>query len=518
LKLSELISGLPLRVAESPNPGGRTIDPHIDSLHIRAQNVQPGGLFVAVRGFAADGHDFVETALERGAAAVAAQRKLDLPGDIPLVLSENSRATLSALADRFYGHPSEAMTVIGITGTNGKTTTSYLIESILLAAGYSVGVIGTVNYRYAGQVYDNPVTTPESLDLQRILAQMRDRAVTHVVLEVSSHALDLHRVDHCRFDAGVFINFSQDHLDYHQTMTSYWACKKKLFTELLPQGPKSSAAVAVINTDDPKGAELSRQTDLRVLKVGIAPASDIRPQLRGMDLAGIRGKIHTPVGVLEIRSPLVGRHNRENILCAVGAAVALELPPQSIQRGIAAAARIPGRLEPVSDQADNRVYVDYAHTPDALENVIVSLRAVTQGKLICVFGCGGDRDRGKRPLMGRIAAGRCELAVVTSDNPRTEPPMQIIEQVLAGVLQVTQRQYQVAELLGGFSQNGYLVEPDRRRAIGWAIRAAGPDDVVLIAGKGHETYQILKEGTVHFDDREEARRALAEIERLENAP
>lgn len=512
MKLSELISGLPLRVADSNNPGGNRIDPHIDSLHIRAQNVQPGGMFVAIRGFAADGHDFVETALQKGAAAVAAQREVELPAGIPLVLSENSRAALSALADRFYGRPSEHLTVIGITGTNGKTTTSYLIESILREAGYPVGVIGTVNYRYAGQVFENPVTTPESLDLQRILAQMHANAVSHVVLEVSSHALDLHRVDHCRFDVGVYINFSQDHLDYHGTMTAYWASKKKLFTQLLPRGPKAARAVAVVNTDDPKGAELMRQKNLRRIAVGVADTNAIRPELRGQDLSGIYGKIHTPAGTLEIHSPLVGRHNRENILCAVGAAVALDVPLESIRQGIAALSRIPGRLEPVSDRADNHVYVDYAHTPDALENVIVSLRAVSKARLICVFGCGGDRDRKKRPLMGQIAADRCDLAVVTSDNPRTEPPGEIIEEVLAGVRNVTRRQYRAEELHSGFSQKGYLVEPDRRRAIRFALRAAGPGDVVLIAGKGHETYQILREGTVHFDDREEARRELADIE------
>jgi len=512
LKLSELIAELPLRVAPALNPGGSRVDPQVESLHIRAQNMQPGGLFIAIRGFAADGHDFVQTALERGAVAVVAQRELDLPADIPLVLTQNSRVALSALADRFFGHPSEAMTVIGITGTNGKTTTSYLIESILREAGCTVGVIGTVNYRYAGQVFDNPVTTPESLDLQRILAQMRDAGVTHVVMEVSSHALDLHRVDHCGFDVGLFMNFSQDHLDYHKTMESYWASKKKLFTELLPRGPKASRAAAVVNTDDARGKELLQCKDLRLISVGLDESNAIRPEFRGQDLSGISGKIHTPAGVVEIRSPLVGRHNRENILCAVGAAIAMDLPLESVKRGIAMTTRIPGRLEPVTDRPGANIYVDYAHTPDALENVVISLRAVTRGKLICVFGCGGDRDRGKRPLMGRIAAGRCDLAVVTSDNPRSEPPMQIIEQVLTGVLQATRRQYRAAELTDGFSENGYLVEPDRRRAIRAAIRAAGPEDVVLIAGKGHETYQILKDGTVHFDDREEARRALAQIE------
>lgn len=512
MKLSELIAGLPLRAVMPQNPGRATADPQIDSLHIRAQNVQPGGLFVAVRGFVADGHDFIDTALQNGAVAVAAERELPLPPGIALVLTEDSRAALSALAARFYGDPSQALTVIGITGTNGKTTTSYLIESILREAGASVGVIGTVNYRYAGQEFDNAVTTPESLDLQRILAGMRAAKVTHVVLEVSSHALDLHRVDHCRFDVGVFTNLSQDHLDYHKSMAAYWASKKRLFTELLPRGPKAARAVAVVNTDDPKGAALTEQKNLRWLTVGTGSANDVRPELRRQDLSGFRGRIHTPLGTLELQSPLVGRHNRENILCAVGAAVALEVPRESIARGIAAATRIPGRLEPVTAGTDNRVYVDYAHTPDALENVILSLRSVSRGRLVCVFGCGGDRDREKRPLMGRIAAGLCDLAVVTSDNPRSEPPLQIIEQVLAGVLEVTSRQYRAEELPGGFSQPGYLVEPDRRRAIRTAIRAAGTEDVVLIAGKGHETYQILEDGKVHFDDREEARRALGEIE------
>jgi UDP-N-acetylmuramyl-tripeptide synthetase len=252
--------------------------------------------------------------------------------------------------------------------------------------------------------------------------------------------------------------------------------------------------------------------NLRRISVGIGPANDVRPERQQQDLSGFQGRLHTPLGPLTLRSPLVGHHNRENILCAVGAAVALELPLDSIRRGIERTSRIPGRLEPVSDRPDNNVYVDYAHTPDALENVVNSLRSVLTGKLICVFGCGGDRDRGKRPLMGRIAAGSCDLAVVTSDNPRSEPPMQIIEQVLAGVLEVAGRQYRPEELDGGVPQSGYVVEPDRRRAIALAIRAARPKDVVLIAGKGHETYQILKDRTIHFDDREEARRVLSEID------
>jgi UDP-N-acetylmuramoyl-L-alanyl-D-glutamate--2,6-diaminopimelate ligase len=486
-------------------------DPDIASLHSRAQNVKPGGLFVAIQGFAADGHDYIDQALENGAVAVVAQKPVRLTSGVALIEVEDTRKALAALAASFYGHPSEKLVVVGITGTNGKTTTSYLIERILLQAGYAPGVIGTVNYRYAGETYDNPVTTPESLDLQRILSRMLAAGVTHVILEVSSHALDLHRVDACWMDVGVFTNISQDHLDYHQDMENYWRCKKSLFTDILRSGPKQKHAAAVINRNDPKGEELVRIADLKKITVGDAQDNTVRSDISQQDLSGIAGRIDTPAGSFDFRSSLVGRYNCENILCAAGVAVALDVSPATIKDGIEDAAVIPGRLEPIPNQGRRFVYVDYAHTPDALRNVLAALTAIAVRRVLCVFGCGGDRDRGKRPQMGKIAAQMCDLAIVTSDNPRSEPPLVIIDQILLGTRQVCRKEYSAAELGNGTPEKGYTVEPDRRKAIRLAIAASRPGDTVLIAGKGHETYQILGGRTIAFDDRTVAAQALADV-------
>ncbi|MFZ0134201.1 MAG: UDP-N-acetylmuramoyl-L-alanyl-D-glutamate--2,6-diaminopimelate ligase [Desulfobacterales bacterium] len=486
-------------------------DPDITSLHSRAQNVKPGGLFVAIEGFAADGHDFIDQALANGAVAVITQKPVNHPVAAPLIQVENSRKALAALAANFYGHPSGKLVVVGITGTNGKTTTSYLIERILLAAGFRPGVIGTVNYRFAGQVFDNSVTTPESLDLQRILDRMLAAGVTHVILEISSHALDLHRVDGCWLDVGVFTNLSQDHLDYHKDMEAYWGCKKKMFTEHLRSGPKRESAAAVVNINDPRGRELARIAGLKIVTVGDAPQNSVHADFSRLDLSGITGRIDLPAAAVDFRSALVGRYNGENILCAAGAALALGIPPAAIKAGIENTAVIPGRLEPVGNQGERFVYVDYAHTPEALRNVLTALTAIAERRLVCVFGCGGDRDRGKRPQMGQIAAQMCDLTVVTSDNPRSEPPLAIIDQVLAGTRQVPIREYRAAELGNGTPEKGYVVEPDRRKAIALAIAASGPGDTVLIAGKGHETYQVLGGENIAFDDRIVAAQALAEL-------
>ena len=518
MKLTRLIGDIPIsrvngHLALRRDDADRFLrpDPDITSLHARAQNVKPGGLFVAIQGFAADGHDYIDQALENGAVAVVAQKPSKLSSSAPLIEVEDTRRALAALAASFYDHPSEKLVVVGITGTNGKTTTSYLIERILLQAGYAPGVIGTVNYRYDGETYDNPVTTPESLDLQRILSRMLAAGVTHVILEVSSHALDLHRVDSCWMDVGVFTNLSQDHLDYHKDMETYWRCKKSLFTEILRSGPKQMRAAAVINRNDPKSEELIRIAGLKKITVGDAPDNSVQSDISQQDLSGIAGRIDTPAGSFDFRSALVGRYNCENILCAAGVAVALDIPTAAVKAGIENAAVIPGRLEPIPNQGQRFVYVDYAHTPDALRNVLAALTAIAGRRVLCVFGCGGDRDRGKRPQMGKIAAQMSDLVVVTSDNPRSEPPLVIIDQILVGTRQVCRREYSAAELGNGAPEKGYAVEPDRRKAIRLAIAASKPGDTVLIAGKGHETYQILGGNTIAFDDRTVAAQALAEV-------
>jgi UDP-N-acetylmuramyl-tripeptide synthetase len=509
LKLSELIQAVdrPGRhdAADLGFAAG-TADPAVTSLHYRAQDVRPGGIFVAITGSSADGHDYIDEALSRGACAVVSQREIRVDGLVITV--SDSRRALAMLAAAFYGHPSEQLVLTAITGTNGKTTTAFIIESILQKAGYRVGVIGTINYRYADKVFDNPVTTPESLDLQRILAEMKQAGVTHVVMEVSSHAIDLYRIQHCWFDVGVFTNLSQDHLDFHGDMAAYWSTKKRLFSKFLSDGPKKERARAVINCSTPQGRELVAELDLPVLRVGDLDGADVKGIDVRCTLDGIEGRIQFPDGETAFRSTLVGHHNVENILCAAGVATAMDLAPEVIAAGVEAGSHIPGRLERIDNRVGRHVYVDYAHTPDALENVIEALLPLTTDRLICVFGCGGDRDRKKRPLMGEIAARRCDLAIVTSDNPRTEKPMAIIEHILAGIKNANGVAYSPSDVKNGFDGKGYVVEPDRQSAIALGIDASRPGDTVLIAGKGHETYQILGSQTIDFDDREVARKVL----------
>jgi len=510
MRLAQLVENLDAHYDGcSPGHDAPGCDPEIRALFCRAQEVEPGGLFVAVKGFTADGHDFIEQAVANGAVAVVCEQPV--ASDAVMVRVLNSRKALAQLASVFYGDPSAELTVIAITGTNGKTTTSYLIESILQASGKAVGVIGTINYRYNGKSFSNPVTTPDSLDLQRILADMRDAGVTHVVMEVSSHALDLYRVHGCRIEIGVFTNFSQDHLDYHKDMAHYWACKRRLFSDLLPAYAARTRVRAVINVADPKGRRLAQEMTLPCLTCSHHGESDLRTLKARFDLQGMAARIATPRGKLEFHSALVGRHNLENVLNAVGVGVALEIPLETIAAGIASLEYVPGRLERIPNSHRRFVYVDYAHTPDALENALLALRALTADRIICVFGCGGDRDKAKRPEMGAIAARLSDLTVVTSDNPRTEPPERIIEEIISGVHRICDRQYRPADLRRGFGGKGYVVIADRREAIRGGIVASRPGDTLLVAGKGHEPYQIIGHEKRPFDDRQEALQAMAEL-------
>jgi len=511
MKLTHLIDGIPDRKYRPAQdaPGNFQPDPDIRSIHYRSQDVRPGGLFIAVAGFKADGHDFIDDALKRGAAAVMVEKPVACAAAVVEVA--DTRAAMGLVAGRFYGDPANRMTIVGITGTNGKTTTSMIVESILQHAGFSVGVIGTIDYHFGGKHFDNPVTTPESLDLQRILGSMRDGGVTHVVMEASSHAIDLGRIGGCWMDAAVFTNLSQDHLDYHGDMDHYWACKKRLFTAHLSTGPKKDRAVAVVNRNNAHGRELAGMLGGEVITVGFTDDNTVRAGDLACRLDGISGEMTLPGAVFRFASPLAGRHNVENILCAAGAALAVDAPPAAIQAGIAALSSVPGRLQPVPNDTGRFIFVDYAHTPDALENVLSAVRALTAEKIICVFGCGGDRDRKKRPLMGEIAGRLADLAVVTSDNPRTEDPMAIIRQMLPGVKQAADHEYVAEELFGGLNGKGFFVEPDRRRAIRLAVGVSRPGDVVLVAGKGHETYQIVGVETRKFDDRVEVQEALKRL-------
>jgi len=488
-------------------PAGEPLDPEVTAICYDSRKATPGAVFVAIDGFAQDGHRFIGDAVHNGAAAVVCSKAVSAP--VPVIRVAAARPALAEMARRFYDFPADEMVLVGVTGTNGKTTVTYLIEAMLKKAGHRPGVIGTINMRFAGKAFDSPVTTPESLDLQATLRKMLDSGVTHTVMEVSSHALDLHRIDGCAFDVAVFTNLTQDHLDHHQNMENYWACKQKLFFDHLKPVDATVPVRSVVNTVDPKGRELARRLGAGVWRTATDGNGDIVPLVTTCDLGGIYGRIATPGGEIDFRSPLVGDFNLENLLSAAGAALALGIRLEAITEGIGATGCVPGRLERVADDGTRTVFVDYAHTPDALKNAITALRSLTPGRLITVFGCGGDRDSGKRPIMGAIAARHSDLSVITSDNPRSEKPLAIIEQIESGARQVRSRRYPIAALSNGWKASGYGVEPNRAAAIAAAIRAAGSGDTVLIAGKGHETYQILADETIHFDDREVARQVLS---------
>ncbi len=450
----------------------------------RSDRVRPGDVFFCIPGFAHDGHDFAADAVSRGAVAVVAERPLQ-GLSAPVAVVPSARAALARAAARAYGFPSQALDVVGITGTNGKTTSSYLVDSILRADGRTTGLIGTVETRIAGERVASARTTPESADLQELLARMRMAGVSGVAMEVSSHAIDLHRVDGTRFAVAAFTNLSQDHLDYHHTLADYWSVKRRLFTDL-------DVAARVVNIDDPAGRELARE-----LSAAISIGRDESAAIRAID--EVPGPWSTeftlagPWGAERLVLPLAGRYNVENALVATGCATALGIGIEEIAAGLASAPQVPGRLERIEEGQPFAVFVDYAHTPDSLEKAIQAVRAVTGGRVIVVFGCGGDRDPDKRALMGAAAATYADHVILTSDNPRSEDPVGIILQIEDGMRGVS---------------SAYDVEVDRRAAIATALAAARPSDAVLIAGKGHEDYQIFSDRTVHFDDREVAREEL----------
>jgi UDP-N-acetylmuramoyl-L-alanyl-D-glutamate--2,6-diaminopimelate ligase len=428
MKLSSLTDQLRVEATTHVHPSA---DPEVTAVCYDSRKVIPGAVFVAIEGFVADGHDFIADAVKQGAVAVVCRQPVAV--DAVVIRVADPRAALAQLSCRFYGQPADRMRLVGVTGTSGKTTVTYLLERILEKAGHRPGVVGTINYRYAGQVFTNPVTTPESLELQEMLRQMADSGTTHVVMEVSSHSLDLHRVDGCRYDVAVFTNLSHDHLDHHGTMDRYWHSKKKLFSDYLKPAGGGHPIRAVVNTDDSRGRELATTLGTMALRTAVYGDGDIVPLGVVRDLTGIHGSIATKHGEIAFDSPLVGDFNLENILSATGAALALGISPAAIAAGIDSLACVPGRLERIVEGGERFIFVDYSHKPDALENAITALRALTKGRLITVFGCGGDRDRTKRPVMGEIAARLSDLTVVTSDNPRTEDPLAIIAEIEAGV-------------------------------------------------------------------------------------
>jgi len=469
-------------------------------------DVVPGGVFVALKGLRTDGHRFLAAALDRGARMIVTEQDLTPPPGVTVVRVPDARLALAHLSAAFYRHPSRELRLVGITGTNGKTTTTYLLEAIAAAAGGQAGVVGTVNYRVGNQSWPAAVTTPESLDLQKLLREMRGHGADFVFLEVSSHALDLKRVDCTAFAAAVFTNLSQDHLDYHREMESYFTAKSRLFLEILANG--TGSGTAVLNLDDPRGEELHRRVSVPALTYGSHPRSQVRPRTKTFRRHGLEARLVTPAGEIAISSRLVGHFNLANILAATATALALGFSREEIAAGIAALKGAPGRLERFGPQEGPAVFVDYAHTPAALASALKALQALDFARLLTVFGCGGDRDRGKRPLMGQAAAAASHLVVVTSDNPRSEEPLSIIREIEEGLKAANVTRVTAAGAKQG--QTGYLVVPDRREAIRLAVKLARPGDAVLVAGKGHEDYQIRGNERLHFDDREEVREALKE--------
>lgn len=459
-----------------------------------------GFVFVALRGLQADGAAFARDAVSRGAIAVVSEAA-PAPGiRVPWVQVVDARLALAALSDAFYRHPSRELTLVGMTGTNGKTTTTYLLASIFEAAGIRCGRIGTVGYRIGNREFDAARTTPEAPELQRMLREMVSQGCGACVMEVSSHALALRRADHLQFAAAIFTNLTRDHLDFHRDMEEYFTAKRRLF-ELLPAG-----AFGVSNLDDRRGAEFAA-TAPRSVTYAIDAAADVQPGPLAFSLDGLSFDVRTPRGTLQIRSSLVGRPNAYNILASVAAALALDLPFTAIEQGIAQITNVPGRFQVVSDPADDvRVVVDYAHTDDALKNLLETARPLATGRVITVFGCGGDRDRTKRPLMGAVAARLSDLVIVTSDNPRSEDPEQIIEEIKRGIVMPADRVPPKGQQ--GPRSTPCLAIVDRKAAIETAVREARRGDLVLVAGKGHERYQVIGERVIPFDDVDVARAAL----------
>jgi UDP-N-acetylmuramoyl-L-alanyl-D-glutamate--2,6-diaminopimelate ligase len=462
--------------------GGLPAGVDVTSLAYDSRAVGPGTLFFCVSGFTRDGHEFAPAAIEQGAVALVVERPLGL--GVPEVVVPSARAAMAPVAARFHHDPSATLAVVGITGTNGKTTTAYLIRSLLEADGRQTGLLGTVTTVIGGDEREAVRTTPEAIDLQADFAAMLAGGDQAVAMEVSSHALDLHRADAIHWAAAIFTNLTQDHLDFHETMEAYFAAKRRLW--------EAGPALAVANVDDAYGARLAAEFPDTVT-IGIDQPADYRARNVESGFAGSTFAVDTPDGELELTSPLPGRFNVLNVLGAVAVARGLGVDEETVVRAVASAGRVPGRFEPVDEGQPFAVLVDYAHTPDSLDNVLRAARELTGGRVVCAFGCGGDRDRGKRPLMGAIAARLADAVVVTSDNPRSEDPEAIIAEILAGV----------------DDRDGVEAIVDRRAAIARAVALAEPGDVVVIAGKGHEQGQEFEGGRkLPFDDVSVAREAL----------
>ncbi len=455
----------------------------IKTISCDSRERQADGLFVALSGLKYNGADFIKEAVGRGAKIVAKAAgsnpaEPSIPDGVALVEVADPKVFLRLAAHAYFGNPSRTVKTIGVTGTNGKTTVTYLLESMIAAEGKTCGVVGTVNTRIGKEIFASQNTTPGFLQNQRMLSQLSQQKVEYCLMEVSSHALHQGRVDGIDFAAGIFTNLTQDHLDYHAGMEDYFQAKALLFARLCDEAP------ALINTDDPYGERMSGLSRGMVMSYGIDRPAQVSARHIGYALDGTSFELCFPGRSVKIRTPLIGKHNVYNILAASAAAYALRIPVAAIAKGIAAMGQVPGRLESVATGKDFFVFIDYAHTPDGLINVLTALRAVTNNKILLVFGCGGDRDRSKRPQMGKAASGLADYVIVTSDNPRSEDPAAIIKDVTAGC-----------------TGENFEICPDRREAIGRALKRADRGNLILLAGKGHEDYQILKDKTVPFNEK-----------------
>lgn len=500
MRLAELLEGVHVVKLFSLMFGKMVLtqDVTVREVQYNSRNVERGDLFVAIRGTAVDGHAYIADAVARGAAVVVVEDDAAMPdaffmhSNVVKIVVPDTREALATIAGNFAGQPSRQLRLVGVTGTNGKTTTTYLIRAILDAAGETTGLIGTIDYRIGSTIVPATHTTPESLELNLLLGRMREAKCTAAVMEVSSHSLAMRRVHGLMFRAGVFTNLTQDHLDFHGTMDSYFAAKKMLF-DMLP-----ADSDAVVNADDPAGKQIASSTAAQVMTYGCGRGADIRADSINVRLDGITLDVWRGGQRLQVRSPLSGRFNVWNILAAYATGTALGISHEKIVIGIGAQHAVPGRFEQIASPRGWMAIVDYAHTPDALERCLHAIRdllpASEASRVITVFGCGGNRDRGKRPIMGRIASTLSDVTIVTSDNPRREDPGAIIAEIMTGVV----------------ARRNVRTESDRRTAIRKALGEARSGDVVLVAGKGHEDYQVVGDTKHHFDDREEIRSFISE--------
>jgi UDP-N-acetylmuramoyl-L-alanyl-D-glutamate--2,6-diaminopimelate ligase len=482
MRLKDVLAGVPLLSFN----GDETED--IQGIAYSSKNAQPGFLFAALKGVKKDGIEYVEEALLNGAVAVLSDQAK--PENFPKtwIQVSDTREALALSSANFYSHPSQKMKVIGITGTKGKTTITYILEEILKKSSFTPGVIGTISYRGPGMNVSAALTTPEALDIQRILSEMHAHGVTHCFMEVSSHALDLKRVIGIEFDVVVFVNLSGDHLDYHQTMEKYFEAKRRLFFL------NHKKRTAVVNGDDPWGKKLILQLSKGTKTYGLDPGAMVRGENFVLNEKGIEVTVIYPEGHFSISSPLLGKPNLYNILASMAVALTLNLPISAIQKGIASLTGVPGRFEKIENSFGFHVFVDYAHTDDALKNLLETVREFNPKRIILIFGAGGDRDKTKRPRMGEAAGTLSDWAIITSDNPRSEDPLAIISDIEKGIKKTGTQNYEII--------------PDRRAAIEHALSIGEKGDYILVAGKGHEDYQILGDKTIHFDDAEVIREIL----------